>query len=130
MKKIRIFYWIFTGLFGAMMLASSIPDILVIPQAVDIVSTHLGYPKYFIPFIGVAKFLGVVALLVPAFPRLKEWAYAGFVYDLLGAMYSHISVGDPPGTWAPIFIGLFILFGSYIFYHKKLKATSLNYAKV
>ena len=103
------------------MLMSSIPDILVVPNAVAIVSTHLGYPMYFIPFLGVAKFLGVIAILFPGFPRVKEWAYAGFVYDLAGAIYSAIAVGDPAGKWMPIFIGLALITASYIFHHKKLK---------
>jgi hypothetical protein len=124
-KTIKITYWIFTGLLAALMLMSSIPDILVVPDAVKMVTTHLGYPAYFIPFIGVAKFLGLVAILVPGFPRLKEWAYAGFVYDLTGAIYSSISVGDPIGQWAPIFIGFIIIGGSYVFYHKKQKAGSV-----
>jgi hypothetical protein len=129
MKKIKIIYWITTGLFAAMMIFSSIPDILVVPQAVEIVTNHLGYPKYFLPFIGVAKFLGAVALVIPGFPRIKEWAYAGFVYDLTGAIYSHISVGDPASKWAPIFIGFILLAISYIYHHKKLKVASLNAVK-
>jgi hypothetical protein len=75
--------------------ALSIPDVLQIPMAVAIFA-HLGYPTYLLPFIGIAKILGVVAVLVPGFPRLKEWAYAGLVFDLTGALYSHISVGDSP----------------------------------
>ena len=72
MKKTKTIYWIFTGLLAVLMLVSSIPDIMVVPQAVDMITTHLGYPRYFIPFIGVAKFLGVIAIVVPGFPRLKE----------------------------------------------------------
>ena len=121
MKKTKTIYWIFTGLLAALMLMSSIPDIMVIPQAVDMITTHLGYPRYFISFIGVAKFLGVIAIIVPGFPRLKEWAYAGFVYDLTGAIYSSIAVGDPASAWLPILIGYFIIAGSYIYYHKKQK---------
>lgn len=126
MKKTNLTYWILTGLLGALMLMSSIPDIMVVPDAVAIISTHLGYPTYFIPFIGVAKLLGVIAILVPGFPRVKEWAYAGFVYDLTGAIYSAIAVGDPAGKWMPIFIGLAVITASYIFHHKKLKAASLR----
>ena len=77
MKKTKIIYWIFTGLLAAGMLLGSIPDIMSTPEAVAIVTTHLGYPAYFIPFIGVAKLLGAVAILIPGFPRIKEWAYAG-----------------------------------------------------
>jgi len=121
-KNVKLLYWILTGLLGGLMLMSSIPDILSVPDAVELVSHHLGYPAYFIPFIGVAKLLGVIAILVPGFPRIKEWAYAGFVYDLTGAVYSAIAVGDPPGQWAPIFIGLALIAASYSFYHKRLRA--------
>lgn len=64
MKKSKTLYWIITGLFSAFMLFSALPDILVVPEAVTFMS-HLGYPKYFIPFIGIAKLLGVIAILVP-----------------------------------------------------------------
>src|ERR1044072_1258038 len=115
MKKTKIYYWIFTGLLSALMLFSAIPDILCIPDAVVMVSNHLGYPVYFIPFIGVAKLLGAIALVVPGFPRIKEWAYAGFVYDLVGAMYSSFSVGDPVSMWLPMSIGLILIGLSYYF---------------
>jgi DoxX-like family len=122
MKKTNTIYWIFTGLLAVLMLFSSIPNIISTTQSVDLVTTHLGYPAYFIPFIGVAKLLGVIAILIPGFPRLKEWAYAGFVYDLTAALYSSIAVGDPAGKWAPLFIGFIIIACSYIFYHRKVKA--------
>ena len=57
--------------------------------------THLGYPVYFLTILGVWKLLGVAALLMPRFPLLKEWAYAGFFFVMTGAIYSHIAVGDP-----------------------------------
>jgi hypothetical protein len=116
-RKIKVFYWIFTGLLVALMLVGSIPDILYAPEAVALF-THLGYPVYLLPFLGVAKTLGVIAILVPGFPRLKEWAYAGFTYDLAGAMYSGIAVGDPASVWAPIVIGFVVIAGSYTLYHK------------
>ena len=117
MKKTKILYWSFTALTAAFMLMASIPDVLQIPEAVA-VFTHLGYPTYLLPFIGIAKILGVVAVLVPGFPRLKEWAYAGLVFDLIGALYSHISVGDPASAWAFPVIGLLLVVGSYVFYRK------------
>jgi hypothetical protein len=55
----------------------------------------LGYPVYFLTIIGVWKLLGVIALLVPKFPLLKEWAYAGFFFLMSGAVFSHVAVGDP-----------------------------------
>lgn len=120
MKKIKVIYWICTGLLVALMLMGSIPDILSDPQAVALFQ-HLGYPVYLLPFLGVAKLLGIVAILVPGFPRLKEWAYAGFVYDLAGAWYSIIAVGDAASGW--LFpIGFILIAGSYITHHRIQKA--------
>ena len=70
-------------------------DIMSVPDAVALFN-HLGYPTYLLPFIGIAKLLGVVAILIPGFPRIKEWAYAGFVFDLTGAMYSSIQWATLP----------------------------------
>ncbi len=112
----KILYWITTGLMSALMGLSAIPDILRIQEAVDIFA-HLGYPAYLLPFIGVAKLLGVIAVLTPGFRRLKEWAYAGLVFDLIGALYSHIAVGDPVSGWIFPVIGLVLVFSSYFLYH-------------
>jgi len=124
MKKTNIIYWIFTIIFGGFMLFSSIPDILCVPSAVDIVSTQLHYPVYFIAFIGIAKLLGSIAILIPGFPRIKEWAYAGLMYDLIGATYSQIAVGTPASKWCFMILFFVVAIGSYIYYHKKLKATA------
>ena len=115
MKRDKRSYWIVTGLMAAFMLMASIPDILRIPQAVD-VFTHLGYPTYLLPFLGIAKTLGVIAILVPAARWLQEWAYAGLIFDLIGAFYSHLSVGDPLSAWAFPLIGLCLVTGSYVLY--------------
>lgn len=123
-KKTNIIYWISTGLFAAFMLMSAIPDVVNHPMAVEIIHKHLGYPVYFLQFVGTAKILGAAAVLVPGFPRLKEWAYAGLAFDLIAALYSHISVGDPFGQWAIIFLPAALLIISYIFHHKKLKSDS------
>ncbi len=125
MKKTKTLYWIFTGLFSALMLFASIPDILVVPDSVTFMA-KLGYPKYLIPFLGVAKLLGIVAILIPGFPRIKEWAYAGLFFDLIGATYSQLAIGGP---FAPVLFMLVpIILGvlSYILYHKKLKLVSLK----
>ncbi|CEG31983.1 DoxX family protein [Peribacillus simplex] len=123
MKKTKIIYWIFTGLLVALMVLGSIPDIMSVPDAVALFN-HLGYPTYLLPFIGIAKLLGVVAILIPGFPRIKEWAYAGFVFDLTRAMYSSISVGDPASGWLIFIIGYILIAGSYIYHHKILKSAS------
>lgn len=73
----------------------------------------LGYPEYLLPFFGIAKLLGVAVILAPRLQRLKEWAYAGIVIDLLGAIWSHIGVSDPFEKLAPSVVFLGIALGSY-----------------
>ena len=119
MRKLSAIYWVLTALAAAFMLMASIPDVLQIPAAVDIFK-HLGFPPYLLPFIGLAKILGVVVVLVPGFQRLKEWAYAGLVFDLLGAFYSHISVRDRPADWLFAIIGLALVMTSYVLYRGKM----------
>lgn len=121
MKQIKIIYWISTILIAGLMLFSSISNILSTKEAIDIFK-QLGYPAYLSPFLGVAKLLGAITLLVPGFPRLKEWAYAGIFFDLLGAAYSSVAVGGPISGLA-FFVVIFAVFAvSYIYHHKKLKA--------
>jgi hypothetical protein len=123
MKKTNLWYWIITGLFGAFMAFTAIPDVLMVPDAVVFMNL-LGYPNYFIIFIGVAKLLGVIAILIPGFPRIKEWAYAGLFFDLVGAFYSVVATsGFRPDT---IFILLPVgfLFASYFLYHKRLREST------
>ena len=122
MKKIKTLYWIFTILFGGFMIFSAIPDALNSADAVQLMHDQLGYPLYIIPFIGVAKILGALVLFIPGFARVKEWAYAGLMFDLIGAMYSLLYIGG--GIAAGGFMSLIILIGalSYIFHHKKMKA--------
>jgi uncharacterized membrane protein YphA (DoxX/SURF4 family) len=115
-------YWIVKGLMSAFMLMASIPDVLRIPQAVELF-TRLGYPTYLLPFLGTAKILAVIAILVPGFPRIREWAYAGLVFDLIGAWYSHISVGDPPSAWMLPVIALLLVVGSYVVDRRHTAAT-------
>ena len=103
MKKIRIFYWITTGLFLLMMAFSSISSLASREQSVAFFNT-INLPSYLISFLSVAKLLGVIAILVPGYPRLKEWAYAGLTFDLIGAVYCNYAVGKPTGEWAPILI--------------------------
>ena len=121
MKYRTPLYWMVTGLMAAFMMSSAIPDVLQIPQAVSIIR-HLGYPPFLLLFLGTAKTLGVVAVLVPGVSRLKEWAFAGLVFDLTGALYSHVSVGDPPSGWMPAVIGFLLVGGAYIAYRMQLSA--------
>jgi uncharacterized membrane protein YphA (DoxX/SURF4 family) len=126
MKKINIFYWVFTGLYALVIIGTSVPNVMSSPESVEIVVKQLGYPAYFLPFIGVAKILGGIALLIPGISRLKEWAYAGLAFDLVAAVYSFISIGLPVSGWAPVLIFFAVLGASYFFYHKRLKAAPLS----
>ena len=126
MKKTKITYWILTGLLAILMTFSSVPDVVPTKEAVDFITGHLGYPEYFIRFIGFAKLLGVIAIIVPGYPRLKEWAYAGFMFDLIAAMYSMAAVGDPVSVWLPLIIGPILIAASYIYYHKVRNQKSLH----
>lgn len=123
MKKINIAYWIITGIFAAFMFSTAIPDILNSPEAVDFMSTKLGYPLYFTPFIGYAKILGSIAIVVPGYPRIKEWAYAGLFFDLFGATYSNIAVGGFEAGTLFMLVFFAFFFASYILYHKRLAAS-------
>ncbi|SEL78291.1 DoxX-like family protein [Chitinophaga rupis] len=125
MKKINIIFWISTGLLALLMGVGSISNVLKQPEAVALFQ-HLGYPVYLLPFLGVAKILGVITILVPGFPRLKEWAYAGLTFDLAGAMYSGICV-DGAGPAVLVFlVGFGLIALSYIYHHKKQKAALLK----
>jgi hypothetical protein len=124
MKQNRIYYWTFTVLFAALMLLSAIPDVINSPEAVAFM-TMLGYPTYFTQFIGLAKVLGVIAILIPGYPRVTEWAYAGLVFDLSGATYSQIAVSLDWGGLAFMGFALLLAFGSYHFYHRRRKAFAL-----
>ena len=107
--------WVVTGLMAALMLLSAAPDVLRIPGAVAVFQ-HLGYPPYLLRLLGTAKILGVAAVLSPGLSRLKEWAFAGLTFDLTGALYSHLSVGDPASAWMPAAIGLALMAGAYLAY--------------
>ena len=84
----------------------------------------IGYRQYVLHFLAVAKFLGAIAILIPGFPRLKEWAYAGFTFDLLGATYSFYASGFGVKDWAFMLVLIALLACSYIFYHKRLESSA------
>jgi len=121
MKKTKIIFWIITGLFSALMLLTSWPDIMVSEDAVKFMKDQLGYPMYMIPFVGWAKVLGIIAILIPGFPRIKEWAYAGLFFDLAGATYSIIAFGGLDSGMIFMLVFFALLFGSYFYYHKLQK---------
>ena len=92
-KASKIIYWIATIWLALGMLSTGIVQLLKTEEEVDMM-TRLGYPIYFLTIIAVWKILGVVAVLIPKFPLLKEWAYAGFFIAMSGAIVSHLIIGD------------------------------------
>jgi len=125
MKKTTIIYWVFTIPLLLLMGVGAVPDILSNPEAVKLIHNQLDYPVYFVPMIGVAKLLGSIVLLIPRFPRIKEWVYAGFTFDLLSAMISIIAVGQAE-AFGVIFmiVALGFVAISYICFHKLSKGKS------
>ena len=107
LKLKLIGYWGATAFFAFTMLLFGIGELSAGPVHVQI-SVHEGYPVYLFTMLGVWKLLGVIALLVPGFPRLKEWAYAGFFFDLTGAAVWFIARGGYPDpgnvNWLPIIL--------------------------
>lgn len=92
-KRNKIIYWIATAWLALGMVATAIVQLSKAKSEVDMM-TQLGYPIYFLTLIGIWKILGVVAVLIPKYPLLKEWAYAGFFFAMSGAVFSHVANGD------------------------------------
>ena len=92
-KRNKIIYWVATAWLALGMLATGFVQLQKTPEQAAMF-THLGYPHYFLTLLAVWKFLGVIAILAPKFPLLKEWAYAGFFFAMSGAIISHIACGD------------------------------------
>lgn len=117
MKK-HLPYWIFAILAGLAMFGSGIFNLMRPPEIVE--NYHnLGYPEFMPLILGPAKILGAIGILVPKFPAIKEWAYAGSSFVLTGAIISHLLNGDPAqATFAPV-IPLLLVLVSYYFFRKK-----------
>jgi uncharacterized membrane protein YphA (DoxX/SURF4 family) len=88
--------------------------------------THLGYPVYFLTILGVWKILGVVAVLIPKFALLKEWAYAGFFFAMSGAIFSHIAVADSMNEIFPSLLLIILTVVSWYFRPADRKIISVN----
>ncbi|MBL8994050.1 MAG: DoxX family protein [Spirochaetia bacterium] len=113
----KILFWITTVLFSLAMGMSGVNYLTANSQFMAGLQ-HLGYPAYFHWVLGVAKPLGVIALLLPVPARLKEWAYAGFTFNLLAASFSHGMSGDKGMMIAAPLILLLILGASYYSFRK------------
>lgn len=102
-KRNRIIYWVATGWLALGMLSTGVVQLLKRKEEVDLM-THLGYPLYFLTILGIWKILGVITILIPKFPLLKEWAYAGFFFAMSGAVISHLAMGEIDGVGARDFV--------------------------
>lgn len=119
MKALKISYWIVTILFAGFMLFSGIMNAMAPKEGVDMFK-QLQMPGYLLPFLGWAKILGAIAIIIPGFPKLKEWAYAGLMYDLIGATYCIHMSGMPNAAFMLVFIAVGA--ASYVLYRKKQTA--------
>ena len=114
-NKDKIIYWVSTGLISALMLFSA-SMYFINHEMVREVFTGLGYPTYIIYPLAVLKILGVIAILTKKSTTLKEWAYAGFFFDMLLAASAHFMAED--GGTAPALIGIILLLVSYVYDRK------------
>lgn len=116
MKRDKIIYWTATGLLAAGMLMSAFMYLSKNPELVSNFQT-LGFPLYFVSILGVAKLLGAIVLLIPIAKWLKEWAYAGFIFVFLGAVWTHLATGT---SFVMPLVFLAVLAVSYLFWKKLL----------
>ena len=125
-KRNKIIYWIFTLWMALGMVSTAIVQLM---KNKDELSnfTKLGYPAYLMTIIGVWKILGVIAVLIPRFPLLKEWAYAGFFFVMSGALVSHIIVGDTAGRTLPALLLLVLVIISWYFRPADRKISMINH---
>lgn len=106
-KRNKIIYWVATLWLSLGMVATGVAQLLKQNgQGGADSMARLGYPAYLMMLLGICKISGVVALLIPRYPLLKEWAYAGFAFLMIGAMFSHIAAGEPLTATLP---ALFLL---------------------
>lgn len=113
-KTNKIIYWVTTLFLSIGMTAGGVQQMLQIGGYNEIVSS-LGYPLYLLSILGVWKLLGVVVILIPKFPLLKEWAYAGFFFAMSGAFVSHLAVGQAFSEAVPSLILLSVTVLSWYF---------------
>jgi hypothetical protein len=117
-KKQIVLYWVVTALFLLPMAGSGVPELLFGgPAATAATMVHLGYPLYLMRILGLAKILGAVAIVSDRSRTLKEWAYAGYAIDLVGALASHLIAGDGPLA-APPAIMLVLVLASHRLWHR------------
>ena len=113
-KRNKIIYWVATVWLCLGMISTGIVQFLNVKEEADMFS-RLGYPMYLLKLLAICKFLGVVAVLIPKFPLLKEWAYAGFFFMMAGAAFSHVMNGDEASELFGPLLLLILTFVSWYF---------------
>jgi len=116
-KRTKIIYWFFTLWLALGMASTGAVQLFKAKEGAGGVEsvTHLGYPVYVLTILGIWKLLGVVAVLIPRFPLLKEWTYAGLFFAMTGAIYSHIAAGNPVSEMLPSMLLLILTILSWYF---------------
>lgn len=113
-KRNKIIYWIATIWLALGMFSTGIVQLLKVKSETDFI-INMGYPVYFLTLLGAWKILGVIAVLVPKFPLLKEWTYAGFFFIMSGAIFSHIASGNGVKETLPPLLLLVLTVASWYF---------------
>jgi hypothetical protein len=113
-KRNKIIYWIATLWLALGMVSTGVVQLLKRKDEVETI-TQLGYPVYILTILAIWKFLGVVAVLIPRYPLLKEWAYAGFFFAMSGAVISHVAVGEPINEIFPALLLIILTVVSWYF---------------
>ena len=129
-KLNKIIYWISTIWLALGMLSTGAGQLFKMKAGqggADMI-THLGFPVYFLILIGVWKILGAITVLIPKFPLVKEWAYAGFFFAMTGAIFSHIAMNDSLSELFPSLLLLILTFVSWYFRPADRKIFAVNKA--
>ena len=128
-KRNQIIYWIATCWLALGMLSTGIVQLMHRQEEVDSI-THLGYPVYLLTLLGIWKIAGVIAILVPRFPLVKEWAYTGFFIAMSGAVISHMVSGDSLTEIVPSLLLLVLTVVSWFFRPADRKVITMDYNKI
>jgi len=125
MRTKKISYWIATIWLSLGMVSTGIVQLLKMDQDVNRMR-ELNYPIYLLTLLGIWKILGVIAVLIPKFPILKEWAYAGFFFAMSGAIFSHIASGSPMQEIFPSLLLLVLTVVSWYLRPENRKVAAIN----
>ena len=118
LKRNKIIYWIITLILMVPGAGGGVVELFTNgPEPIVKIMLQLGYPLYLMKILGFAKILGGIAILTGKIPRLKEWAYAGFAFDFLGATASHVLAGDTSSALFPLLFFI-ALMTSYLLWYK------------